>query len=161
MWILAVELSSSAEPSPRLVRVEEILERTITSTPIPLSPEVKSFLIPGWGQLAQKRTVPALFFGGTEAAALAASIVYAIRGDRAYASYQAATTPEEAIHFREQTRRADRARNLSLLSGAVIWGLNLLDVVHAEKHRSKRLSVRLCMGCGPMDSREMATWEGI
>jgi hypothetical protein len=121
----------------RLVRVESIIERTLASTPIPLSPEAKSFLVPGWGQFAQKRPVPGLFFAALEAAAITAVVVYAVRGSRAYDRYQAATTPEEAERYRQETIDADRVRNIGIASGALIWGGNLVDVVLAERRARK------------------------
>lgn len=142
MCVLPATQSPASEPAPdrafiRLVRVEAIIERTLTSTPIPLSPEVKSFLVPGWGQLSQKRPVPGLVFATLTAAALTSTVVFAVRGSRAYGRYQDAQTPQEAILYREQTIEADRRRNISIAALAGVWGLNILDVALAERRRRK------------------------
>jgi hypothetical protein len=144
MCLLAWNPSWGREPRPeprysaRLVRVEAIIERTLTSTPIPLSPEVKSFLVPGWGQWAQKRRVPAVLFAALEAGAITTAVVYAVRGSHAYQRYQDATTEEDAVRWREETMRLDRARNVSIVASAAVWGLNVLDAALAERRAHRR-----------------------
>lgn len=143
LCVLPATRSPASEPRPdqfsaRLVRVEAIIERTLTSTPIPLSPEVKSFLVPGWGQLSQGRPVPGLVFGASAAAAITSVVVFAVRGSRAYNRYQDAETPEDAVYFRAQTVDADRRRNISIAAGAFVWGLNVLDAALAERRARKK-----------------------
>ena len=133
-----MEPSPDPQPSARLVRVETVLERTLTSTPIPLSPEVKSFLVPGWGQFAQKRTALGVLFSALAAAGLTTAIVYAVRGSEAYENYQNAGTAEEAARYREETMDADRTRNIAIVSTVGVWGINVLDAALAERRRKKK-----------------------
>jgi hypothetical protein len=102
---------------------------------------VKSFLVPGWGQWAQKRCVPAVLFAALEAAAVTAVVVYAVRGSKAYRRYRDATDPDEAAFWREETVRLDRVRNAGIVAGAAVWGLNVLDAALAERRARKRKPV--------------------
>jgi hypothetical protein len=85
--------------------------------------------------MSQGRPVPAAIFAALEAAALTTALVHAVRGARAYERYRRAETPQEAALHRRATVDADRVRNASLGAGAVVWAVNLWDVVRAERKR--------------------------
>ncbi len=137
--VLAQPLAPGPEDSVpyELMRVGPVIERAFSSTPTPLSPEVKSFLLPGWGQFAQGRPAPGLAFMFLEALAVAGTIAFAIEGNRAYGRYRGAANAEDASRFRSDTLRADRRRNISIAGGLLVWSLNLFDVVRTTRQRRK------------------------
>ena len=88
----------------------------------------KSLLFPGWGQISEKRYIRGLTFMFSEAACLSSAVVYAVKGSHSYDNYRDAANTPDAIHYRQLTERYDKRRNISLVAGAVVWAVNLLDM---------------------------------
>jgi hypothetical protein len=109
-------------------------------------PLEKSLLIPGWGQLAEKRWLEGALFLGAEAFCLVEALRQNRLGNSAYVAYKAAASREDAARWREETERRDTRRNRLLLAGAAVWALNLLDIhliVRGKEGAAKTLSLRL------------------
>lgn len=96
--------------------------------PVSLTPEVRSLLLPGWGQLSRGESGRgAAFVTGFGLAALAA-LGFGLQASAAYDAYRAATTPEEAVRERRRTRRFDRFQNLSIGLAATVWLGSVVDL---------------------------------
>lgn len=91
-------------------------------------PLQKSLLIPGWGQLVEKRYVEGIAFLSAEVICLAGAIVNNHRGNQNYGLYQKAASSEEAIRYRQIIEKYDTRRNEFLLAAAAVWAANLLDI---------------------------------
>ncbi|MFQ6083828.1 MAG: hypothetical protein ACE5WD_10780 [Candidatus Aminicenantia bacterium] len=97
----------------------------------------KSILVPGWGQLAEKRYVEGVTFLGLELAALAGIITNAKESSKYYKKYQQADNVLDAIRYRELTEKYDIRRNKFILAAGVVWALNLVDMYWIHKKKEK------------------------
>jgi hypothetical protein len=112
----------------------------------------KSLLVPGWGQLAEKRYAEGIAFLAAELACLGAALADNARGNEAYASYRAAASMDEAVAARARVEKYDTRRNKYLLAAAAVWAANLIDVfliVKGKETKPKSLSLRI--GLGPYE----------
>jgi hypothetical protein len=114
-----------------------------------LGPLEKSLLLPGWGQISEKRYLEGFIFLAAEAAALAGAMVNNHRANESYSLYRKAESLEEAVHFRGLTERYDKRRNILLLGAAAVWAANLLDITLIVKSKAggeKTVSLRIGSG---------------
>jgi len=108
-----------------------------------LSSLEKSILIPGWGQIAEKKYLEGITFFTLEAIAIAGIIVYARKGNKYYHSYKEATSMPDAMKYRELSERYDIRRNKFILVAGAIWALNLLDMYLIYQKKNKNLFIFL------------------
>jgi len=101
----------------------------------------KSILIPGWGQIAEKRYWEGIAFFTLEAVAITGFIVNSQKGNRYYHDYREATTVPDALKYRELTEKYDIRRTKFLIAVGAVWALNLLDMYFIYKKKSKNLFV--------------------
>lgn len=98
----------------------------------------KSLLLPGWGQLAEKRYIEGVVFLSAEIFALYKVFSYNHKGNTAYAHYRDATSVADAVHHRQMTEDYDKKRNQYLLVAAGIWVINLIDIYLIMKNKEKK-----------------------
>jgi hypothetical protein len=104
----------------------------------------KSLLLPGWGQLAEKRYFEGVLFLSAEIFALYKVFTYNHRGNSAYAQYKNAVSVADAVHHRQMTEDYDRKRNQYLLVAAGVWAINLIDIYFIMKNKdNKEKNLRL------------------
>ena len=92
LWgVLCLALATStlaAQPAPsqptRLWNIQPLLADTGSEARQPLPPDVKSFLFPGWGQVAQGRPAAGVAFGVLETVSLVAVVAYILKGNDAF-----------------------------------------------------------------------------
>mgnify|MGYP001593498247 CR=1 FL=1 len=106
----------------------------------------KSLIIPGWGQLAEKRYVEGIVFLSTEIFCLVKIIANDRRANENYGLYKQASSIEGAMRYRQLTEKYDTRRNQFMLAAAVVWAVNLVDIYliasrKANKERSLELKV--------------------
>jgi len=105
----------------------------------------KSLLIPGWGQLAEKRYLEGVFFLTAEAYCLFEVFSLNHKGNESYKKYREAETPPDAVRFRDLTEKYDGKRNAHLLAAAGVWVLNLVDaylIVKNKKNSKIKLNIQ-------------------
>jgi hypothetical protein len=110
-----------------------------------LGPLEKSLLVPGWGQLSEKRWLEGAFFLAAEAFCIVQALRLNKLGNSAYLAYKAAASLDDAVRLRQETERRDSRRNQYLLAGAAVWALNLLDIhliVRGKEGAAKELTLR-------------------
>ena len=115
----------------------------------PFGPLQKSLLIPGWGQLSEKRYWEGAALLGAEILCLAAALADNGRGNDAYAAYRAAASMDEAVAARARVEKYDTRRNKYLLAAAAVWAVNLLDmalIVSGKETKQKSLSLKIGLG---------------
>lgn len=98
-------------------------------------PLEKSLLIPGWGQLSEKRYVKGSLFLAAEIALLCGFAANNALGNENYDLYKKAESMDDAVRCRRLTERYDARRNRFLLAAAAVWGLNLLDISLIVKNK--------------------------
>jgi hypothetical protein len=103
----------------------------------------KSLLLPGWGQMAEKRYVEAAVFLGSEIFCLAKVFSHNHKGNRYYSLYKEADNEADAIKYRGLTEKFDTKRNQYLLAALGVWAVNLIDIyVIVKGKQSKQKSMR-------------------
>jgi hypothetical protein len=106
----------------------------------------KSLLIPGWGQLSERKYVKAAVFFASECYGVYEMLRNNHRGNVSYALYKSASTAEDATKYRDLTERFDKKRNQFLLIAAGIWAINLVDIyVIVKKQKEKRGQLGLAL----------------
>lgn len=113
----------------------------------------KSLLVPGWGQLAEKKYVEGIVFLMAELFALYKVLAKDHRGNQSYDQYKEADSVDDAVKFRELTEKYDTERNQYLLVAAGIWAVNLIDIyfiVKAKKKRENVLGLRVESGANKL-----------
>jgi hypothetical protein len=103
-----------------------------------LSSLKKSLLIPGWGQLAEKRYVEGFLFLGAEVFSLYQIFYNNHKGNIYYGRYRDADNVEDAVRYRELTEDYDRKRNIFIFAAVGIWAVNLLDIYVIVKNKEKQ-----------------------
>jgi hypothetical protein len=98
----------------------------------------KSLLLPGWGQLAEKRYIEGVLFLSAEIFALYKVFSYNHKGNTAYAQYKDATSVDDAVRHRQMTEDYDKKRNQYLLVAAGIWVINLIDIYLIMRNKDKK-----------------------
>ena len=98
----------------------------------------KSLLLPGWGQLAEKRYLEGVLFLSAEIFALYKVISYNHKGNSAYARYKDASSVADAVHHRLMIEDYDKKRNQYLLVAAGVWVINLIDIYFIMKNKENK-----------------------
>jgi hypothetical protein len=93
-----------------------------------LSPEHKSILLPGWGQLATGHTLRGISYLSCEAISAGLALYFGISGSQYYDKYRKTSDPREATRFRQKTISCDKRRNAAIIAGLAVWSINLLDI---------------------------------
>jgi hypothetical protein len=95
----------------------------------------KSLLVPGWGQMAEKRYLEGAVFLGSEIVCLVGILRNNRLGNESYDLYKTAAFAEDAVRFRQATETADGRRNKFILAAAAVWAVNLLDIYFIVRNR--------------------------
>ena len=98
----------------------------------------KSLLIPGWGQVVEKRYVEGLLFFSAEVFSFYQIFSNNHKGNRYYQKYQEAGGVAAAVQHRELTEKYDKRRNIYILAAVGIWAVNLIDIYVIVKRKEKR-----------------------
>ena len=105
----------------------------------------KSLLIPGWGQLQEKRYFEGGFFLSLEICYLYEVFKNDRRGNCYYRLYKTAGNTEDAVRYRDLTERYDKKRNITMLVAAGVWAVNLIDtyvIVKKKGRETKKLDIK-------------------
>ena len=111
----------------------------------------KSLLIPGWGQLAEKKYVKGITFVTAEIFCLYSIFSNNHKGNLNYRLYQDAGNVEDAVFSRDLTEKYDRRRNVFILAALGVWALNLVDIyftVRQKEKEDKSVSIQLELANG-------------
>jgi len=109
----------------------------------------KSLLVPGWGQLAEKRYFEAAIFFGAEIFCLSRIFSYNHKADTYYDSYKKSDNMEDAVKYRGLTEKNDAKRNQYMLAALGVWAVNLADIyVIVRGKQSKRNGLRFWLDYG-------------
>lgn len=106
----------------------------------------KSLLIPGWGQIAEKRYLEGALFLSAEIFCFYKIFTYNHKGNYYYDRYKKADNVNDAVNYREKTEKYDKERNKFLLAAAGVWIINLIDtyiIVKKKEKKSKNLKLKL------------------
>ncbi len=106
----------------------------------------KSLLIPGWGQLAEKRYLEGVLLLSTEIFCLYKLVANNQKGNENYRLYKAAENIDDTVKFRNLTEKYDKRRNVFILAAAGVWAVNLIDIyviVKSKKKKNKNLKIQL------------------
>ena len=98
----------------------------------------KSLLIPGWGQLSEKRYIEGVIFFSAVIFSIYKIISYNNKGNTYYSKYEQADTVGDAVKFRELTEKYDKRRNIFMLVAVSIWAINLIDIYVIVRNKEKR-----------------------
>jgi hypothetical protein len=104
---------------------------------------MKSLVLPGWGQIFEKRYFEGIFFLSAEIFCLAEILTYNHKGNYYYKKYQSADNSADVGRFRDLTEQYDKKRNIFILVAAGVWALNLLDVYFIVKSKSSQLQLNI------------------
>jgi len=114
---------------------EEVKKGTL---PKKISSLQKSLIIPGWGQIAEKRYLEGILFLSAEVFCLYKVISYNHKGNDYYNLYKNADNVSNAIEYRDLTENYDTKRNRFILAAAGIWIINLIDIYFIIKKKDKK-----------------------
>jgi len=98
----------------------------------------KSLLIPGWGQIAEKRYVEGILFLSSEVFCLYKILSYNHKSNEYYHLYKEANNVDDAVNNRELAEKYDIRRNTFMLLAAGIWAVNLIDIYVIVKNKQKK-----------------------
>jgi len=98
----------------------------------------KSLLIPGWGQIAEKRYIEGVIFLSAEIFCIYKIFSYNHKGNDYYDLYKTADNVSEATEFRDLTEKYDKRRNTFILAAAGVWIANLIDIYFIVKKKDKK-----------------------
>jgi hypothetical protein len=96
---------------------------------------IRSLILPGWGQLAEKRYAEGVLFLAAEVFCLYEVLSFNHKGNTYYKKYQESETTPDTVRFRELTVKYDRKRNAYILAAAGVWALNLVDTYFIVKNK--------------------------
>ena len=108
------------------------------------SPEIKftslqkSLLIPGWGQIAEKRYIEGILFLSAEIFCIYKIFSYNHKGNDYYNLYKKADNVSDATQFRDLAEKYDKRRNSFILAAAGAWIINLIDIYIIVKRKDKK-----------------------
>ncbi len=88
----------------------------------------KSLVLPGWGQISEKRYLEGIIFASAELFCIGGIIKNQREGNKYYKLYKNADNTQDAIKFRELTIKFDKRRNRFIAGAIAVWGLNLIDM---------------------------------
>ena len=109
-----------------------------------ISPEIKfrslqkSLLIPGWGQIAEKRYIEGALFLSAEIFCIYKIFSYNHKGNDYYNLYKKADNVSDATEYRDLTEKYDTKRNRFILVAASVWIINLIDIYIIVKKKDKK-----------------------
>lgn len=98
----------------------------------------KSLLIPGWGQMAEKKYPEGFLFLSVEIFCLYKVFSYNHKGNKYYDLYKKADTVGNVIQYRELLEKYDTRRNKFILAVAGIWVINLIDMYFIVRNKEKK-----------------------
>lgn len=98
----------------------------------------KSLIFPGWGQIHEKKYFKGVVFITAELIAITSAVISNRLGNKNYNKYRSAVTESDALHFRKETERFDRERNLYIAAGIGIWIINMVDIYFFKKKMEKK-----------------------
>ncbi|NIM58550.1 MAG: hypothetical protein GTO16_06360 [Candidatus Aminicenantes bacterium] len=98
----------------------------------------KSLLIPGWGQLAEKRYIEGVLFLSAEIFCIYKIFSYNHKGNDYYDLYKKADNVSDATQYRDLTEKYDTRRNRFILAAAGVWIINLIDIYFIVKKKDKK-----------------------
>ena len=108
------------------------------------SPEIKfaslqkSLLIPGWGQIAEKRYIEGILFLSAEIFCIYKIFSYNHKGNDYYDLYKKADNVSDATKYRDLTEKYNTRKNRFILAAAGIWIINLIDIYIIVKKKDKK-----------------------
>lgn len=117
-----------------------------TSPPEKLSSLQKSLLIPGWGQMSEKKYLEGVLFLSVEIFCFYKIISYNHKGNYYYSEYKKADNVSDAVTFRELTENYDTRRNKFFLAAAGVWAINLIDtyiIIRNKEKKRRSLNLKL------------------
>ena len=108
----------------------------------------KSLLIPGWGQIAEKRYIEGVLFLSAEIFCIYKIFSYNHKGNDYYDLYKKTDNVSDATEYRGLTEKYDTRRNRFILVAAGVWIINLIDIYiivkkKGKKERNLRLNFKL------------------
>ena len=115
---------------------EEKEQETIDSKK--MSSLQKSLLIPGWGQIAEKRYLEGVIFLSAEIFCFYKIFSYNHKGNDYYDLYKKADNVLDATEYRELAEKYDTKRNRYILAAAGVWIVNLVDTYIIVKKKGKK-----------------------
>jgi hypothetical protein len=98
----------------------------------------KSLLIPGWGQIAEKRYIEGALFLSAEIFCIYKIFSYNHKGNNNYSLYKKADNVPDAIKYRDLAEKYDKRRNSFILAAAGVWIINLIDIYIIVKRKDKK-----------------------
>jgi hypothetical protein len=98
----------------------------------------KSLLIPGWGQIAEKRYIEGALFLSVEIFCFYKIFSYNHKGNDYYNLYKKADNVSDAIKYRDLAEKYDKRRNSFILAAAGAWIINLIDIYIIVKRKDKK-----------------------
>ena len=98
----------------------------------------KSLLIPGWGQIAEKRNIEGALFLSAEIFCFYKIFSYNHKGNNHYNLYKKADNVADAIKYRDLAEKYDKRRNTFILAAASVWIINLIDIYIIVKRKDKK-----------------------
>jgi len=131
--LLNVSLLSSITCFSQEVEVEK---RTLNSNII--SSLQKSLLIPGWGQIAEKKYIEGVLFLSVEIFCFYKIFSYNHKGNDYYNLYKKADNVSDATEYRDLAEKYDTRRNRFILAAAGVWIINLIDIYIIVKKKDKK-----------------------
>ena len=109
-----------------------------TSNSKKISSLQKSLIIPGWGQVAEKRYIEGVLFLSAEIFCIYKIFSYNHKGNDYYDLYKKADNVSAATEYRELTEKYDTRRNRFILAAAGVWIINLIDIYFIVKKKDKK-----------------------
>ncbi len=109
-----------------------------------ISPEIKftslqkSLLIPGWGQITEKRYIEGVLFLSAEIFCIYKIFSYNHKGNDYYNLYKKTDNVIDATEYRGLTEKYDTRRNRFILVAAGVWLVNLIDIYFIVKKKGKK-----------------------
>ncbi len=109
-----------------------------------ISPEIKftslqkSLLIPGWGQITEKRYIEGVLFLSAEIFCIYKIFSYNHKGNDYYDLYKKTDNVIDATEYRDLTEKYDTRRNRFILVAAGVWIVNLIDIYFIVKKKGKK-----------------------
>ncbi len=106
----------------------------------------KSLLIPGWGQIAERKYPEGFLFLTAEIFCLYKVFSYNNKGNKYYDLYKKADDVSNTIQYRELTEKYDTRRNKFILAVAGIWVINLIDmylIIRNKEKKQKKLKLEI------------------
>jgi hypothetical protein len=117
---------------------QEAEEEKRTSNSNKISSLQKSLLIPGWGQIVEKRYIEGVLFLSAEIFCIYKIFSYNHKGNDYYDLYKKADNVSDATQYRDLTEKYDKKRNRFILAAAGVWIVNLIDIYFIVKKKDKK-----------------------